>query len=69
MVRVQKNSKENNLSEHAIVPRKQRYLVAEMYAKKVYRKWLNDHEGDRVGARHVGYKAFIEYLKRTRRKV
>jgi len=69
MVRVQvKSSKENNLLKHTIA-RKQRYLVAEMYAKKVYRKWLSEHEGDRVGARHVGYKAFIECLKRTRSKV
>ena len=67
MVRVQvKSSKENNLLKHAIARRKQRYLVAEVCAKEVYRNWLSEHEGDRIGARRIGYKAFIECLKRTK---
>ena len=67
MVRVQvKSSKENNVLKHAIAPRKQRYLVAEVCAKEVYRKWLSEHEGDRIGARRVGYKAFLACLKRTK---
>ena len=65
MVKV-KSCKEKNVLRRAIAPREERYLVAEVYAKEVYREWLSAHEGDRIGARRVGYKAFIECLKRTK---
>lgn len=65
MVKV-KICKEKNVLRCAIAPREERYLVAEVYAKEVYRKWLSSHEGDRIGARLVGYKAFLACLKRTK---